>query len=672
MPTIKGYQAVADQGRQEELPPIQRQVFEELVARGEVTEKVAPETSLLGDIDQNISGFTAEALNTFTFGLADKIAQAGEEFSQQLFGAGPERGTPKERREQFAQENPKAAITASIIGGFANPVGQRIGGFIAKAPTTASTIGRGATGGATLGSLQAAGESEGDLQERAIETGGGALLGAGLGGAIPGVIAGAKGAGKGIVNLVERFSDKVQGTVALRKVAEALERDGFTPERALQRINDLGPEAALIDIGPNSRALAFTAFGIPGKGKSKILDFLTKRQEGVRDPQTGEIKGGQIARIQQHIDDIVPENFFNQREVLANIDKSSKLYQSAFNQNQQIESKAIDNILKTPAGRKAFQNARVTLQNLQTNLSKGDPELTRLAKESGVVPTGRGVGKGLKLQFLDQVKKEMFDLETLAKTPFGKPTARSDSITKLRRKLVDEIDKVDEQVTGGDYSKARLLAGDKLANQEALEQGANFMSKAKFGSPEELRIALNEMSPEARHLFRVGAAQAMKAKIGDTVSRADATKKLLDIPALENKIKIAFGDEQLFAKYTKFLEGEKDLFRAVTDVLSNSKTAERLAAQGEAGLDPAQLLEGARQVAGGQLITGAVNVAKGALQKITTPAGRPEAIADILTGRSVKGLENIRPTVTPLSSALQPRTLEETLIRALVPQTGGQ
>ena len=65
-----------------------------------------------------------------------------------------------------------------------------------------------------------------------------------------------------------RFSDKRQGTVALRKVAEALERDGFTPEQALQRINDLGPEAALIDAGANSRALGFAAQGVPGKGKT--------------------------------------------------------------------------------------------------------------------------------------------------------------------------------------------------------------------------------------------------------------------------------------------------------------------------------------------------------------------------------------------------------------------
>jgi len=668
MPTIQGYQAVADQGRQEELNAAQQQVFEQLVARGEVTVSPPPETNLLEDISQGLTGFTGEALNTATFGLSEKVSDFGKFVAESIFGESEE-PTLKEQREQFRADNPKLAITASVIGGFVNPVGQKVGGFIGKSQGLPQAIRRGAGGGAGLGGAQALGESQGDIQERAIQTAEGAALGGTIGAVIPGAVARVKGTGTGILNLVSRFSDKRQGTLALRKTAEALERDGLTLNQALNRLDELGPEAALLDMGPNSRALAFTAFGIPGKGKKQILQKLIDRQEGVRNPETGQIKGGQIARIEEHINKLVPENFFNQRQQLANINESGKLFEQAFKQNQVIESPVINRLLKTPAARQAMGNARTTLRNLQTNLSKVDPELTAQAKEAGIV-TGSGVGRGFKLQFLDQVKKELFDLETLAKTSFGKPTEKSRAITLLRRKLVQELDNAD--VTGGNYSQARLLAGDKIANQEALEQGAAFMSKAKFGSPEELRIALNEMTPEMRHLFRVGAAQAMKAKIGDTVSRADATKKLLDIPALEQKILTAFGDRKMFANYTKFLENEKELFRAVTDVLSNSKTAERLAAQGEATLDPAPLLEGARQLSGGDLVRGAINLTRGAVRRLTTPPAQAEALAETLTGRSVQGLQNIAPQLTPLTGQLAPRTLEETLIRAIAPQAGGQ
>ena len=148
---------------------------------------------------------------------------------------------------------------------------------------------------------------------------------------------------------------------------------------------------------------------------------------------------------------------------------------------------------------------------------------------------------------------------------------------------------------GGDYAKARFLAGDKLANQEALEAGANFLSKSRFSNPEELGVALEKMSPEARHLFRVGAAQSLKGKLADVVSRSDATKKLIDIQNLERKIKIAFGDNKRFKLYTDLMEGEKDLFRAVTDILGNSKTAERGAALDDIAVDPGKIGQGRKR-----------------------------------------------------------------------------
>ena len=184
---------------------------------------------------------------------------------------------------------------------------------------------------------------------------------------------------------------------------------------ALERIEKLGPEAALLDMGPNSRALGFTVAGIPGKGKTKITNFLKKRQEGVRNPETGVIEGGQVNRIQDHMDQLVKGNFFSEQQQLANMKNASALYDSAYAANQQMESKIIDRILKTPDGKKAFALARRNMQNARATLSKSDPELTAQFKESGEKALGTGVGKGLKLEFLDQVKKALFDLEEGAK-----------------------------------------------------------------------------------------------------------------------------------------------------------------------------------------------------------------------------------------------------------------
>lgn len=87
--------------------------------------------------------------------------------------------------------------------------------------------------------------------------------------------------------------------------------------------------------------------------------------------------------------------------------------------------------------------------------------------------------------------------------------------------------------------------------QEVDESGAKFLLKSEFTDPTALKNTLAEMGPEELHMFRIGMVQALKTKIGDTVVRADVTKKLMDVPALEQKIRAAFGDDDLFQQYAE-------------------------------------------------------------------------------------------------------------------------
>lgn len=626
----------------------------------------------LDDISNTFSQFTREALNTATFGLSDIVAGAGSALAEELF-AGEDKdparafNIPREQRIFFREENPVSSGVASFVGGFVNPASgpagaivQRGGGLISKTLRSGG-VGAGFAGG------QATGEEAGEILGKAVtgqdidlgESGEriavSTAVGTGIGASVTPVVKTLGFLGKQGVDFLRRFSQRGQETRAFRKVAEALERDGFTPQQALERIEKLGPEAALIDAGENSRALAFTVGAGPGAGKTKITKFVRERQEGIRDPETGVIKGGQVNRIQDHIDQLVKANFFTETQRLANINNAAKLYTSAYASNQQVESKAINRILKTPSGKRAFQIARKTIQDLRTNLSKTDPELTAQLRDTGAKATGKGVGKGLKLEFLDQVKQELFDLEQVAKSQFGKATSKSRAISQLRRDFTKALDEVD---VSGNYAKARLMAGDKLANQEALESGAEFLSKSKFSTPEELGIALQDMSPEARHLFRVGAAQSLKSKISEIVSRADASKKLIDIQSLERKIRLAFGDNKKFQQYIDLLENEKELFRAVTEVLGNSKTAARGAAIDDLAQDPGKVGQGIRDLLIGDFFSATKNLTGGLRGRLTQTDLESEKIAKILTGRDVRGLAGrIRRPVSPVTETGQPRGL---------------
>jgi len=661
------------------------------------TAQAEPEpVSFLDEVSTSIKNFNDVILNTATFGASDTIKGAISALQAVTIGRLVDGGVdpqaafqePAESRKKFQEDNPKTAIAASIVGGFLNPVSKAAGPLIAGGRNVLERVARGAAGGSVLSGAQAGGEAtsetirdvaagrETDIPQKASDIQQATAIGAAFGGFIPAVGQALRSGFNGIVNTLARTSNKVQGTAAVRKITEALERDGFTPSQALKRLDELGPDAALLDAGPNARALGFTVKGQPGAGKKRIEKFISERQEGVRDPTTGQIKGGQVQRIQNSIDELIPGDFFSQRQQLANINNASKLYDNAFAANQNIESRTIDRLLKTPDGQVAFKNARRTLNNNRENLSKVDPDLTELLKETGERATGKGVGRGLKLKFLDQVKRELFDLEQKATDKFGRPTERSRSITNLRRDLIDELDNVDATapgVKGGDYAKARLLAGDKLANQEALEKGAEFMSKGQFSSPREIGAALEDMSPEARHLFRVGAAQGLKSRLSEIVSRADASKKLIDIQALEGKISAAFGDETLFRNYTKFMTQEKELFRAVTDVLGGSQTAERGAALADAAVDPGRIMQGLRDLTSGDLgraARGIKDIVGGAKDKVLIPETQGEALAKVLTGRSIKELTEALP-VPQLTETGALKSVEELVIRGGVAGEAG-
>ncbi len=647
-------------------------------------------TDLLDSVQQGVRGPFDEAANTFTFGLADKVRDAATEASnsfvrfitEDVFGKEfkePEnQSTAKEKRKAFQKSNPKTAFASSLVGAFANPIGQRVGKFIGGGTGLASTTLRAGGGGAVLGGAQALGEAEGNLTQRLLKGGEGAAIGGSIGAVIPGgvkaggaILAGGKNATVGLGNLIFKTSSQRESTRAARKVAEALKRDGFSAEEAAARVERLGPEAALLDVGDNTRGLAFSAGNVPGKGKPIIKDFIEKRQIGTRDADEN-IVGGQINRIKDSITKLVPEPFRTTQAKLRAAKGAENLYREAYGANQSMESLVLNKLLKRPSMRKALKQVADLGREEGQNISKVDPELTALLRESGGKTTGAGVGRGLKLKTFDRIKQILWDLEQAAKGEFGRATAKSRAVNQTRRDLIRELDVIDQQTTGGAYSAARLAAGDDLANIEAIERGFKFMSKTEFRSPEELGEAIAKMTPEGAHFFRIGAANALKSLAGSLNPRGDTTKKLFKQVGLEDKIKIAFGDKELFKQYVRALQKEDDLFKAVTDVLSNSKTVERGASLKDLGIDPGTAAQGVVDIVSGNVISGSMKLARGAAGKVK-PSVESDAIAKLLTGRDIGPLQKFLqpPFVGPLQQNLSgQKLLSDLLIRGEAGSTG--
>lgn len=606
-----------------------------------------------GPIERYARGAVGNTLNTMTYGISDKISglgrMAGRAVKDFVTGEDSDLSAayhyPQQERLAWQEENPKMGLATAVGGAIANPVNRFIGGQAIQAKTLPGLVKGGGYAGALMSALQSVGEtqtpfmpgesfydnimrSSGNVAKNAA---GSALAGAAIGAAVPVVGHGLKNTIGGIWDQTVNRLPFRQPSFALRKWAEALDRDEVPISALGKKLADTGDDAVLADMGQNSRMLTQSAYSRPGEGKKIIGDYLTGRQEGVRGADKV-LRGSQAQRIIGKTDEMIPEDYYVTRKALQNENKAAEFYKQAYSANKMIESAEVDRILKTPSGKQALRKAVQMMRDDMKNVSQVDPELTAALKEIEGASTGAGVGRGLKLETLDYVKRALQDMERKSMDQFGKSTEKSRIVGNLKRKLTKALDAADET---GAYAKARSLASDRFANKEALELGTKFM---KGSAPGDLKEIMSEMSESELHHFRIGSARQIKEQLAGLVSRADATKKVLDIPALEQKIKMVFGDDRKFAEYVRFLEGEKTMFKTYADVLKGSQTAERMAAMEDAGIDPGALIDlgvGAKTANPGRFLNALVNMTKGAYNRAVLPEGTAREIAKIGTSRSI-------------------------------------
>ena len=559
-------------------------------------------------------------------GLGDElkagVAAAKESFSGGLpFGEAYDQALPQYQRsrELYKKENPILAPTLDIAGQTAPWLaGARFMPTTLPGAPMLQKMQQNAHLGAKLGALSGFTNAEGNLVDRVegagIGLGGGAVIGAATPPVVEGIIATIK---FGINQLVSRLPYQQQ-SLAARKIAEAMERDGVSPEQAAAKMEEMGSEAALLDLGPNTRALAGSAQQTPGEGKTKITDFLINRQEGVRDADKV-IQGGQINRVTDQIDDLVPETY---SETQSAIEGARKGFGQGYNQAREGADlvdvmpliKSLDDEIANSKG-----GIKQSLQKVKDLLvdPNGNPEIT--------------------IETLHQSKMAIDELMSgEARTSMG--SVSKGRVKDYTNRLLDTIKNSGE--SGAIYDASRVGTRGEWMKQEALESGAKFMNRAEFLNPEALASSLAKMSPEELHTFRVGAAQALKQKL-EVNTRTDVTKKIMDIPVLEDKIRFAFGDVEMFKKYITGLESEKTMFKGYS-MMGGSQTAEREAAKADAVIDPSRVIRGLiRMKSPNPLDTvgGMVDILGGSKDRLLMSEKLSKGLGEGLTGQNVASIQ---------------------------------
>lgn len=422
----------------------------------------------------------------------------------------------------------------------------------------AGTTGFGGLVGAGEGAIAGAGSAEGDLGDTALGALGGATLGGAFGATLPSVInLGGKALNRGAYAVGLKSDDAIQKG-ADEKVLQAFNRAKLTPEDVQKSLDDaLVPDTMIADVGGEAtRRLSRASANVSGEGADIATKALDERQLGLGDQiadDVGSILGGNKSSVE------ALEEIADRQKLNANND-----YDKAFNLDGKpvtVNSDKLKGFANLPAFDEAFDQAR--------NLAKLDgfsfpDKINDFSKQAN-----------FSLKELHYIKMGVDEVLGLAKrgnskTSIGKGLQRG--LNKKRAEFIKIIDDASPKVNGeSSYKIARnKFAGDaKMA--EAVEEGEKFF---KY-KPEELDRIISKMSASEKEAFRIGVADALRAKVENTRDLADAGKKIFGNKRQRNQLKATFPDAKSFEMFEKRMieRANQTITRARTGANQGSRTA---------------------------------------------------------------------------------------------------
>lgn len=572
----------------------------------------------------------ASVINGPLMGFGDEVLGAGQAAMDKLTGAPGTFGERYAERRDYlrgmqdkqSQENPwttgltQAAASAPMA--LLSPL--RALGIGSSAIQKTGMIGntlRAAGSGAMYGAVGGAGNSRADnIEGIATDAVTGALTGAAIGAVTTPIVAAMGAVGK---NVAQRLSETSAAAYAREKVAEALARDArgnvFASNasdpinQVTARLNKLGPDAALVDAaGRNTNQLLDTLATLPGRTKDSVYNFQRQRTAGVagrlRDAADNAL-GTQGQRLSATIEDLVTTReaaagpiYERLRQV--NLTPSQNL-SSIVNAADELGALKLAREIAT-AQRVPFSidTARQTgsgLMNTQNppQWNAGQIDLVKQALDQ-MLQSGKAIGKDGRV------------------TPFG------NAVTRLNNALKGEMDQLTFDPRTGEslYYSAR----NAFAGPSALIDAANAGRAAVTRDEATIQGFLQGMGQSERDAFKVGAFEALRAKLG-TQGGQTQIMNMWKEPTTQEKLKLIFGSERDFREFASAAARESVMKRAQS-IGQGSQTASRQA--GMADLDVSAMTDAAQALSAAK--TGNPLGVMGAVQNIWGRVSTPQTVRD--------------------------------------------
>lgn len=525
------------------------------------------------DAFQYIAGLARLGAEGLTFGQYDELAGAVSAAGAMVPGGKSPReayvGTrnaQRRLRSEFEEENPKAAFAAEFTGGALT------GGYGAGRASasrflrTKPSVTRYTLSGAGAGGLYGLGTVEGENPEDVFASPGEMAAGTATGAAF----GGATGVFVKPLEIVARFAgdwiSRAYSTVmrdedqrAVQRIARAFAEDDIPLSDVQRRMDDLGPEATLMDAGgANVVGQVEGAANRPGPAREIITNRLAARDAKVGDRVIDSAR----ANLNANLDDYAAEKG---RIIERQRRRSEPLYDQAYRTEINNGSPVLQDLANNGEVKKVWKKAYSAVMD--------DPRVPDYVKRSLDPDTPN-------LAFWDKIKQSLDDAYRVANRK-GE-SGRAGMLLEIKNKLVGELD---SQVPV--YGKARAIYSDDAGRLDAMKMGLEVFKGDTVLTVEQFKA----LPKDQQELFRLGAGAAMKELVRNTDETAEGLigqgmfRRIFGSQAKRDLWKEIF-PKQTFGDFAKLMQAEQKFRNNRNRVLANSATARREAQARQDGAGP--------------------------------------------------------------------------------------
>lgn len=453
----------------------------------------------------------------------------------------------QDARQRYIDENVSGVRKgAAIVGGMAAsaPAGAL---HVFRGTTLLPQMGNAAATGAAFGALYGSGEGEGmDRLSNAAE---GAVIGAGIGTAAAQVARAVGNAAGYIRDRAAPASGPLAGLErkAITNVADDMQSSGLDASRYASQSAELGPQGMLADMGEDLTLTANALANTNGPQMAIVRRALQERQAAAPD----------------RVKDLASQTFGTPRDIPAYLEASKKAY-------QQAAKPYYDAFYATPI--KADDELNAIIQAMPDETWTQAQKLMRSERidPASVQNTGRGI---------DLMKRALDDV--IRGTKQGTNEFRVYS--NLSRDLVN---KVDSLLSPSDPSKSAWAMGRKIWQPGAQEREALEVGRKVFSGkmrPYDLNAELQGASAAAQRGIKIGARDDLNTMMGRASSnfgpKGDtAARRALNSEFAQENAALIAGPRKA-AALTRGINAENRMAETFNEIMSNSATAKRTAAQ---------------------------------------------------------------------------------------------